>query len=302
MQSNYEYIKFQIKKYSFEKLKVSKEPEELFEKLYNAKRQMIENAVVPELISAAVIYSYLRQNKLNGKGGITIKDLAKYFNVNPQGISSKVFDVDCVVNRSAIFPHEPFEFIDEDRYEVSEDYYEFLESPEADDYKKSEKILLSFIKQDPFFFDPYTVLHEYYLNEGKTKQAFDLMAKGYNNAMLLIEQNGRFPDSLPWGFIENRHIIRLIFNFAMLLWLADQRDNAIDMMMKLLKSNPTDNIGARYSIVAILEGFESQEHLEEQFDGGEGYLDWEKQEKWFNKASKKHKNIIGWWFDVIENE
>ena len=60
--TNYEYIKLQIKKYSFEKLKVSKEPEKLFEKLYNLKSEMIENAVVPELISAAVIYSYIRRN------------------------------------------------------------------------------------------------------------------------------------------------------------------------------------------------------------------------------------------------
>ncbi len=49
---------------------------------------MIQNALKPELISAAIVYSYLRENKLNGKGGITIKDLASYFDVKPQAVTS----------------------------------------------------------------------------------------------------------------------------------------------------------------------------------------------------------------------
>jgi len=142
MNENYEKIKQQIKRYSFEKLKNNKQPLQYLEELQDKNSTMIENAVKPELISGAIIYSYLRRNKLNGKDGITIKDLAEYFNVGKQGISSKVFDVDCIINRAAIFPEdEKYEFIDIDRYEISEEYYEFLEDPVADDYIKSEKIL-----------------------------------------------------------------------------------------------------------------------------------------------------------------
>ena len=299
MNENYKTIKNQIARYSFEKLKNNQTTSKLFEELYKQKEQMIQNAVKPELISAAIIYSYLRANKLNGRGGITTKDLAAYFSISPQAVTSKVFDVDCVVNRTAIFPEDkPYEFVDIDRYEISEIYYEFLDSDEADDYRKSEKILLSMIKQDPYFFDPYTVLHEYYLNENKTKKAFDLMAKGYKKAMELIINNGKFPDILPWGYIENRHIIRVLFNFATLLWLANKKDDALNIMLNLLKSNPSDNIGARYSIVGLLEGFESQEHLEEYFDGGNGYVDWEKQEEWFQKNAIKYQDILGWWFEL----
>jgi tetratricopeptide (TPR) repeat protein len=290
MKTNYEKIKHQIKRYSFEKLKNNKLPLEYFEELYNTKPTMIQNAVKPELISAAVIYSYLRRNNLNGRDGITTKDLASYFGVGTQGITSKVFDVDCIINKTAIFPEdEEYEFIDIDRFEIHEIYYDFLEDPIADDYRKSEKILKNMIKQDPYFFDPYTVLHEYYLNENKVQKAFNLMSKGYKNAIELITKNGKFPDILRWGFIENRHIIRVIFNFATLLWQADKKEEALDILTKLLKSNPEDNIGARYSILAILEGFESQEHLEEEFDEGDGYLDWQKQEEWFAKNAKKYK-------------
>jgi len=256
---------------------------------------MIENAVKTELISGAIIYSYLRRNDLNGKGGITIKDLAQYFNVGKQGITSKVFDVDCIINRTAIFPKdEEYEFIDIDRFEISEEYYEFLEDPVADDYKKSEKILKNMIKQDPYFFDPYTVLHEYYLNENKAQQAFNLMLEGYQKAKELIEKNGKFPNSLKWGFIENRHIIRVIFNFAILLWSSNKKNDALEILQKLLKSNPDDNVGARFSILAILKGFKSQEDLEKQFDEGDGYIDWESQEKWFIDNYRKYKEFAKW--------
>lgn len=301
MNNNNELIKTQIRRFCFEKLKNNQTPLERFEKLANSSTAMIENALKPELISAAIIYSYLRENNLNGKGGITTKDLANYFDVKPQAVTSKVFDVDCIVNRSAIFPeddNETYEFIDIDRFEVSEEYYEFLESPEADDYKQSQKILLELIKQDPDFFDTYTVLHEYYLNLGKGTKAYNLMAKGYERAMNLVLKNGKFPDSLEWGFIENRHIIRVMFNFAALLWLNGDKKNALVIFKRLLKSNPNDNIGARYAIVALLDGVKSLFKFEEMFDDGKGHLNWEKQEKWFYERASKYKDEIGWWLEL----
>lgn len=289
---NYTQIKKDLQRYCFEKLKNNKQPMNYLEELNDKNSTMIENAVKPKLITAAIIYSYLRRNKLNGKNGITIKDLAEYFHVGKQGISSKVFDVDCIINRIAIFPEdEKYEFIDIDRFEISEEYYEFLEDPIADDYIKSEKILKKMINKDPYFFDPYTVLHEYYLNENKVQKAYSLMLKGYQNAIKLIEKDDKFPDILRWRFIENRHIIRVIFNFVTLLWLADKKDDALDILIKLYKSDLDDNVGARYSILAILEGFESQEHLEEEFDGGDGHVDWKKQEQWFVKNAKKYKQL-----------
>ena len=97
--SNHELIKKQIKRFCFEKLKNNQAPLERFEKLVNSSSNMIENAVKPEIISGAIIFSYLREHKLNGRDGITTKHLADYFGVKPQAITSKVFDVDCIVSR-----------------------------------------------------------------------------------------------------------------------------------------------------------------------------------------------------------
>ena len=124
------------------------------------------------------------------------------------------------------------------------------------------------------------------------------MEKGYERAMKLVLRDGKFPDSLPWLFIENRHIIRVMFNFAALLWLNKDKKNALAIFQRLLKSNPNDNIGARYAIVGICAGIKSLFHLEEMFSKGNGYLDWEAQEKWFHKAAQKHKDEIGWWLEL----
>jgi len=305
MNQNYQITQNLIRRFCFERLKNNQEPLEHFEMLGRVNSAMINGAKKPELLAAAVIYSYLRENNLHGRGGITAKEVAGYFALKPQAVTAKVFDVD-----GTLYPQKilydvdendgSYEFIDKDRFKISQRYYEFLESQDADDFKKSEKILLNLIKKDPFFFDPYTVLHEYYLFEGKGEKAYNLMRKGYKKAMDLIMHNGKFPDSLPWGFIENRHIIRLLFNYAALLWFNDQKNDAKEIFMQLLHSNPMDNIGARYAVMGILEGFDSFGKLEERFSTPEGFWDWEKQDDWFMKSIKKHPSVFGWWLQSVE--
>jgi len=92
----------------------------------------------------------------------------------------------------------------------------------------------------------------------------------------------------------------MIFNFAIFIWANDDdKEIALNIFMELLKSNPNDNIGARYSIVAILEGFESQDELEEKFETKDGMgMDGMALERWFNKAAQKHMDIVGWWFEL----
>jgi len=266
--------------------------------------QMIIDAQKPNLLAASIVYIYLKRNNLNGRGGITAKDLGKYFDVKASAISQKTFDVEFWLEgiKTPLKEGEVYEYIDKDRFEVNEMYWEFIESPEADDVKKSIKILKGIIKKDADYFDPYITLHEYYLMDGDFKKAIDIMEKGFQRAIDLIDRNGEFPDELLWGFTENRHIIRMIFNFGMFVWANEDKDIALNLFMELLKSNHNDNIGARYSIAAILEGFDSQEDYEEQFESKNGIgLEYEALEKWFYKAAEKHKKVIGWWIDLEED-
>jgi tetratricopeptide (TPR) repeat protein len=305
MSENYKTIEHQLRKYSFEFLKVNEEPLNMLLELHEIYPQIIENAQKANLLAAAIIYVFLKNNNMNGRGGITAKDVGKYFEVKSTAISSKASDVEFWLydNHEYVLENDNAnEFIDKDRFEVNELYWEFLESPEADDVKKSIKALKSMIKKDADYFDPYITLHEYYLMDGDFKNAIKIMEKGFKRAIDLIDNNGKFPAELPWGFMENRHIIRMIFNFAMFIWANDDKDIALNIFMELLKSNHNDNVGARYSIVAILEGFDSQEEYEEQFESENGMgLEYEALEEWFEKSAIKYKDVIGWWLDLDED-
>jgi hypothetical protein len=77
MQTNYKTIEHQIRKYSFEFLKVSEVPLIMLENLNEINPEMIDNAKKPNLLAAAIIFVFLRKSRLNGRGGITAKDVGK---------------------------------------------------------------------------------------------------------------------------------------------------------------------------------------------------------------------------------
>ncbi len=304
MKSNYNTIKAQLRKYSFEFLKVSDEPLEMLERLNDEHSQIIIDAQKPNLLAAAIVYVYLKRNKLNGRGGITAKAVGEYFGVKGTAISAKAFDVEFWLYGmdDDLDDEESYEFIDRDRFDVNEIYWEFIESEDVEDTDKSIKILKKIIRKDPDYFDPYITLHEYYINNNEVQKAFEILGVGYHKAMDLVTLDGRFPDELLWGFMENRHIIRVIYSFATLLWMAEDRKAALAILLQLLKSNTRDNIGARYSIVAMLEGYESIEHFEEQFETEGGYMDAIAVNKWFDEKVEKHRDVLGWWLNMEEDE
>jgi len=305
MQTNYNIIKTQLRKYSFEFLKVSDEPLQMLERLKDEHPHMIEEAHKPNLLAAAIVYVYLRKNDLNGRSGISAKAVGEYFGVKGTAISAKASDVEFWLYNINDYTEEDeeYEYIDRDRFEVNEMYWEFIESEDAEHIEKSIKILKGIIKKDPDYFDPYITLHEYYLANDESNKAIATLVDGYDRAMNLVMVDGEFPDKLLWGFIENRHIIRMIFNYALLMWRMEDKKQAVTLMLQLLRANPGDNIGARYYIVAILEGFESEEEFEINFmKEDEEYLDWQQQERWFQEKVMKHRKELGWWLDMEEEE
>ncbi len=304
MIKNYKKVKALIEAFVSENLEDNKEVLSYLERLKDENPERIENAQNLELLASAIIYVYLREHRLNGRGGITTKDVAGFFGIKASAITQKVFDVEFWINGGEMMLRraEPYTFYDKDRFKVNEMYWDFLESGEAEDIKKSIKILKNIIKKDPDFFDPYVTLHEYYLEDEEKHKAVQILQEGYRRAIDLIMLDGRFPDELPWLALENRHIIRMLFNFANFLWMVEEKKEAMNIFQLLLHSNSDDNIGARYAIVAILEGYESIYEYEAQFetDGGMG-LDAMAVEKWFWDKAPKHKDAIGWWIDEVEN-
>jgi hypothetical protein len=86
----------------------------------------------------------------------------------------------------------------------------------------------------------------------------------------IAQQDNIFKKKVVWGCLENRPIIRGLILKADKLWDAGQLKEAHELFSKIYKTNPDDNIGARYSIKATKEGM-SHAEFNERFVESDGY-------------------------------
>lgn len=185
-------------------------------------------------------------------------------------------------------------FVDKNR-PVQMKYYDEIDRLESATDREAIRAMEKLIKEDPDFFEPYLFLYGIYQDNSKWEKADEILDKAYSRAIKLIsDEKGNWPEVLFWGFLENRHIIRVIFNKGVHLWAEKKTDEALDIFRKLLKSNPNDNVGVREYILAIRMGI-SFEAYEERFNKG-GYYDSESI-KWFKENAPKYKDEFGWWFE-----
>lgn len=191
------------------------------------------------------------------------------------------------------------EFVDKKR-ELMGDYYDLLDAIENMELEEVKKALKAMIEKDPDYLDPYLLLFEILLNEGNIFEADELLDEAYSRALALItDENGQWPDSLRWGFLQNRHVIRTLLTKGIILWGDQLNDEALAIFRKLLATNPGDNVGARFYILAIRMGIGFDE-FDERFNKG-GYYDAEIIE-WFDENYKKFPDEFGEWETKIQGE
>ncbi|TKJ22220.1 MAG: hypothetical protein CEE42_13080 [Promethearchaeota archaeon Loki_b31] len=189
------------------------------------------------------------------------------------------------------------EFIDKD-HKVANEYYEFIDNDLSPQQLKRN--LKRLIDEDPLFFDSYLILADIFYDEGKYNQAKDLLQRAFQKAMMkIVNKEGKWPKIMEWGWVENRHIIRTLDRWATELWDDGKTEDVLTILRNLLKSNPADNIGARYGILAIRMNLDSSYEL--QFSAIlPGYIDAYEISKWFEKNSKKFPEEFDWWRKEIE--
>jgi len=115
---------------------------------------------------------------------------------------------------------------------------------------------------------------------------------------LITDKNGNWPDILSWANLLNRHIIRAILTKAIILWGDQYKDEALDIFRKLLNSNLSDNIGARFYILAIRMGIDFED-FDKRFNKG-GYYD-EEILTWFDNNYKKFPEEFSAWEEKLRN-
>lgn len=189
------------------------------------------------------------------------------------------------------------EFIDVQR-PAREEFYSLIERFGELNASEQKEALAELIKKDPDFLDPYLLLFEILDAEGRGDEATKLLDEAYKRALrLVLNDQGNWPDVLEWGWIENRHIIRTFLTKAVDLWLEEKNDEALEILRNLFRSNPNDNPGTRYYILAIRKGMTPREFFT-TFDR-EGFFD-SSIEEWFQSHFMEFPDEFEWWIEYLK--
>ncbi|HMK06833.1 MAG TPA: hypothetical protein VK476_04835 [Flavobacterium sp.] len=163
-----------------------------------------------------------------------------------------------------------------------------------------ELSLLKIISRHPDFFPAYMELVQFYRqfkDKEKQKKADTYLEISYKMALGMVRnKRKKFPGIMSWGDVGNRQVIRALMGGAVTRWENGNTAEALEVFRGILKSNPGDNPGARFYLLAILEGM-SWKDYEKRFEKGE-FID-PSINPWFEKNSKKHPKDFVWWEKAI---
>ena len=188
-------------------------------------------------------------------------------------------------------------YIDKE-HEVMTYFYDLCEICNDETAGFVKKELRKLIEKDPDFLDSYLFLYEILVEEGSEEGAEELLNEAYERAIKMITKDGKWPDILEWSILENRHIIRTILNKALYEWDEGNKNEALELFRKLLKTNPCDNVGARFYILAIRMNL-SFDEFENRFNKGEYYN--KELNEWFYKNYKKFPDEFADWEKEMED-
>ncbi len=177
------------------------------------------------------------------------------------------------------------EFIDKER-EARKYIPSIEEAFKEGKVQEAKESALRLIQEDPYYLEPYLILHEIYELEGDIRSAEKVLEDALSKAHELLSTEGKMPEKLPWKHSSNRHIINTLITGGVFYWELGELDRALDLLTKVYRMNPEDEPGVRYYILAILEGMSLQEY--EQVFVKDGKPDREDLERWFRKHSQSY--------------
>jgi tetratricopeptide (TPR) repeat protein len=184
------------------------------------------------------------------------------------------------------------EFIDEE-HQIEDQYFKIMDRYSGKNAQSIIPRLNKFIENDPYYFDSYNSLVDLYYSKGEIEKANKIINQASKKALeRILDRKGNWPDRLEWGWLENRHIIRAIVNQAILYWKTEETEKALNLFRNLFRSNPNDNVGARYYILGIRLNI-SFTDFELRFNKN-GFYDYDIV-KWFDENYKRFSDEFECW-------
>lgn len=177
-------------------------------------------------------------------------------------------------------PHEQEEDINDLYYDAME-----LLDGSRSDAKKAEKLLLKALKMDEYNVQTHIGFTHVYGRLKDKKKAYEHIQKAYDET---IKKFPKWPSRMLWGDIDNRAYMRAIQYRADLYADEGEKEKAITLYRLLLKLNPNDNQGARYTISGVYAGI-SGEEINKMMDRGNEKQNWDELQDLVKKQNAQHK-------------
>jgi tetratricopeptide (TPR) repeat protein len=164
-------------------------------------------------------------------------------------------------------------------------YYDAMECLGAGNISKAKKLLKKALQLDVDFVDGYNGLTAVYEDEKNKKKARESADIAFN---LTNEKFLKWPKEMHWGELDNRPYLRAICNKAIYFHEDGKNKDAEKLYRLLLKLNPGDNQGVRYSLAALFAG-KHPKITEKLMEKGSGLQNWGELEKFLEDQNEKHK-------------
>lgn len=266
-------------------------------------RQMVENGKLNELLEEGTLPDSMREEliqalkeELEESGGEPDS-----FMINPPEKKANEFQ-----KQTTLFPDDNYQgilqteserkFQDKPR-DAAQSCEVLLETYSDESIIKKE--LEKLIKEDPDFLDSYLILSKIFIGEGKESEAEKTLDIAYHRALNLItDEKDCWPAKLEDSWIPNWHIINAILRKAMWLWEHDKTDDALNLLRKLLKTNPHDLFGVRHYILAISMGRDYNEFLDWIVECGNDKI----VKEWFEENYQQFLDEFASWREEAGNQ
>ena len=178
-----------------------------------------------------------------------------------------------------------FQHNEENANDLYYDAMELLGAGGRNEIKEAEKLLMKALEIDEHNVQTHIGLAHVYGFLKNKKKAEKHIKKAYEETVKKIPV---WPSRMEWGFLENRAYLRAIQYRADLFADEGKKEKAIELYRLLLKLNPNDNQGARYTISGVYVGI-SGEKINQMINEGNRKQNWDKLQNLVKEQNAKHK-------------
>jgi|GEM_PF-1776009 len=214
----------------------------------------------------------------NGKAN-TLEDLKRAFELAEEQGTGKIVDRN-------FFNKEEGNYSMAMRTADKDDlYYDAQDAINERDFKLAERFLIEAKNLDLDYVQTYIGFANLYGVSGNKQNMLENIKIAFEKT---LKKFPKWPKEMNWLDLDNRAYLRAIQYQADVFVDDKKKEEAIELYRLLLRLNPDDNQGARYTLTGLYAGI-SGEEVNNMMDEGNKKQNWGKLQKLVQGQNKKHQ-------------